>query len=337
MVKLNLVHINKINTFKQSILFLILISFITSQIEWIAYDPETQSASFSNKNNPKKKKLAVEFGKSKIPNYIKVIMIPEPKTPTPLLCFSPTFSGCEEERVILVKRTDGNPSFLFVKREEIDNEVSYRELYIYVTCEKDYCGYTINFEGKEFAEIEPNSVFSYIITQYNREMNFKVIGNADEGSFLTIGIEGSNRAQLNIENQERWPTNLDTGKIITFPINNENENSNILASFNISEGNIGEYLTLNIHIVKDRKAPDNLLYPNGPVIMGMLANDEGYFKEECFPISAFESEKFSYINKYYLTGKIYSKYALFWLADENDLYMEETEIEITNGYISYLI
>ena len=54
--------------------------------------------------------------------------------------------------------------------------------------------------------------------------------------------------------------------------------------------------------------------------MGILPGSEGYFREECFTICAFTSEKFSNANKYYLTGKIYSKYVLFWLADEKNIY-----------------
>ena len=165
-------------------------------------------------------------------------------------------------------------------------------------------------------------------------MKFEVIGEVEEGSYLTIGIEGSSTAELYVDNIDLEPTNLDSGKIITFPL--DTQNSNALLLFTIKEKNIGTYLTLNIHVIKDSQAPDNLLYPNGPIIMGMIGNEE-YFKEECFPVSAFTSNKFKNVNKYYLTVKFHSKYGLFWLADENGMYMEETEHDISDGLLSLLI
>ena len=62
-------------------------------------------------------------------------------------------------------------------------------------------------------------------------------------------------------------------------------NSNILSVFEVKGANLGNYLTLNVHIVTYNAAPDILLYPNGPVIMGVLIGQQGYFREECFPMS----------------------------------------------------
>ena len=337
MVKLDISYIKINNIFKQSLLLFNILSFITSQIIWVDYEIDKQSATYTNINIPKNQAFAVNFQDYEVPYYIKVTIFPEKDTPTPLLYFSPTSLECLSERQILARRTDGKPVSLFIKKEEF--LALEGELYICVTCQEDNCGYTLKFEGKDVAEIELNSVFSYIITQYNRQMDFKVIGNAEEGSFITIGIEGSETAELIIENQEKLPIPLDNGKIITFPLENEleNEDNNYLTSFEISNGNIGDYLTLNIHIVKDAKAPDNLLYPNGPVIMGVIGQNEEYFPEECFPISAFKTDKFLNISNFYLTGKIHSKYANVFLTDENNIYIEGEEQEISDGLISFLI
>ena len=128
---------------------------------------------------------------------------------------------------------------------------------------------------------------------------------------------------------------FDEGKIITFPIGNTNNNS--LATFTLNGTEVGEFLTISVHVVNNYQAKDNLLYPNGPTIMGMLKKDEGFYSEECFPISDFASDKYSAVSKFYLTGRIHSKYALFWLADEKGNYMEETEMEIKDGLLSYVI
>ena len=66
------------------------------------------------------------------------------------------------------------------------------------------------------SEIEVNSVFSYVVSNYNKEMIFDVIGEVEEGSFLTIGVEGSSAARLIIENDEDdyKPIYFDNGSII---------------------------------------------------------------------------------------------------------------------------
>ena len=54
---------------------------------------------------------------------------------------------------------------------------------------------------------------------------------------------------------------------------------------------VGEYLTINVHVVNNNQDKENVLYPNGPIVMGMLSGKNRYFKEECFPISVFSSKK----------------------------------------------
>ena len=145
----------------------------------------------------------------------------------------------------------------------------------------------------------------------SRHLLLNVIGEAKEGSFLIIGFEGSSKAVLDVDDvSSDYIIDIGNGKIVTVPLPVE-ENSAVLKSFSIKNPAKGDYITLNVHTVYDNKAVDNLLYPNGPAVMGVLDKKEGYFKEECFPVSLFVSEKYKYINKFYLTGTIYSKYGLF--------------------------
>ena len=322
------------NILIEIVLILNLISLITSQVNWVYYDSNTRSVEYIHAKKGKTATIALDFQDSTIPYYVRVTAKPTGDSSTPLICFSPKSITCQDNRVVLSKSVDKNPAILFVRREEFQDQNS--ELYIYATCQSDDCEYTILFEGRQSAEIDANSIFSYVVTTYNREMVYEIVGTAEEGSFLTIGVDGSQSVQLNVENLDIGTTELDNGRIITFPVSSE-ENSSSLAKLTVKGANVGEYLTLNMHIVTEGIAPDNLLYPNGPVVMGMLDHREGFFLEECFPISAFESEKYSNVNKYYLTGRIHSKYALFWLADEKGFYMEETEQEITDGQLAVLI
>ena len=329
--------------FKRGLLFLCLITFIYADITYVDYNFNEGSAEYEHTSGSITKTIELDFSNpNQIPYYIKVTITPEEGTPTPLMCFAPEDATCTSGRHSLIKKSDGLSSMMYVRKEEFDSG----ELYIFVTCEeiKDSdgriqpCHYKLKFEGGQAAEIDANSVFSYVVTNYNKEMKFLAMGTAEEGSYLTIGVEGSSSVQINVENQEDFdfPSYyLETGRITTFPI--IPDNSNVLATFTIKGASVGDYLTLNIHVVHNEKAKDNLLYPNGPVVMGLLSAYEGFFREECFPISALAGEKYSNINKYYLTGKIYSKYALFWLADENNMYMEETEQEIFDGQLAHLI
>ena len=313
------------------ILFLSLTSFILAEVKWINFDYSTLSAEYVHDKSTKERQVAFDF-KDYIPYYIKVSVIPEEGTPTPLLCFSATDSTCSSERQALAKNTDGKPAVLFVRREQINGERD--ELYILVTCQDSNCGYTLKAISVQAAEIEPNTVYSYYVSSGNREMRFEVKGEVEEGSCLTIGIEGSSTAQLSIDDVSKPIKDLGTGKIITYPIQTQN---GTISSFSVRGANVGDFITISVHPVINNQVQDNLLYPNGPVIMGMLDETEAYMREECFPMSILTSEKFSFTNKYYLTGRIHSKYALFWLADENGNFMEETEQEISDGLLSVLI
>ena len=331
MAKLNHNCINQVNII-QTLLLLSLLIFIKSDVIYLEYNTVNQSAIYYHNSGEKSQAIGLDFSyQTIIPPYIKVTVIPNEGVPTPLLCFSNEDLTCKEGRKVLAKKTDGLPSVIYLKKQQFENE----ELFILVTCQETGCGYTLKFEGSQSAEIAPNSVFSYLASKNNGEMRFEVMGVAEKDSFLTIGVEGSKSVQLNLENSDYQPYSLETGKIITFPL--ENINSNILATFTIKGANEGEFLTLSVHVVNNGEVEDNFLYPNGPEIMGLLSGDAGYFREECFPVSAFATGKYSTANKFYLMGRIHSKFALFWMADETGMYMEETEIEIKDGLLSYLI
>ena len=121
-------------------LFLNLISFILCEIKRIDYDYSQNYAEYVH--DKQSKKITVAFGfTSKVPFYIKVTVVPEEGTPTPLLCFSPTDSSCNTGIEAIAKSTDGSPAVLFLKREQFEEEK--RELFILVTCQENDCGFEI--------------------------------------------------------------------------------------------------------------------------------------------------------------------------------------------------
>ena len=262
MEKLNKKCIKLIYT---SLLLFFLMTFIKAEeINWVTFNEANHSAIYTHISGAKEQIIGLEFNSINISPYMKITLTPDEITPTPLLCFSEEDSSCKKGRQILSKRTDGLSSMIFIKREQIQSG----KLYLLVTCEESGCGYTIKYEDSEYAEIDADSVFSYLVTKYNREMIFQVMGVAEKGSFLTIGFEGSSKMTMSFEDISISPNNFDGGEIITFPIVNTNSNS--LTTFRIRGAEIGEFLTVSIHVVYDNKAKDNLLYPNDPTIMGML-------------------------------------------------------------------
>ena len=218
--------------FIQIVLILSVLSFITPQIEWIDYDPSTYSATYRHKKDLDKVTVAVDFHDYIIPYYIRVTATPEEGSTTPILCFSPTSNTCSENRIVITRNGDQNPAILFVKREEFEGYD--KELYIVAACQKADCDYTLKFEGAQSAEINANSIFSYVVTNANEGMVYEVVGNGEEGDYLTIGVEGSSYLELDIKDLEMkiQPIYLDNGRIITFPIIDQ-QNSNILAIFTI--------------------------------------------------------------------------------------------------------
>ena len=324
--------INPIYIFQISLLLFCLITFIKAEdIKWVEYNHDDNLVTYTHTSGYKTQIIGLIFEPNKILPYMKVTITPDENTPTPLLCFSSKDSLCNTDRQILSKRTDGLSSMIYIKKEQFQSE----DLFILVTCEDFGCGYTVKYEGSEYAEIDSNFSFSYLVTKYNKQMVFQVMGVAEEGSFLTIGVEGSLKATISVTDIEASSFVFDQGTIMTFPIVNTNSNS--LATFTLKGAEEEEFLTVSVHVVYDNEAKDNLLYPNGATIMGMLFDNDGFYREECFPVSAFASVKYSTVKKYYLTGRIHSKYALFWMKDENGINMEETQIEIKDGLLSYMI
>ena len=326
----NLKKIKNINMLNLLLLFLLLlISPISNdEVEWLPYKASLFQASYKHTIDKRIITVGIDFGTlPDVPNYFKFTVTPNKGFSSPILCFSPTDPLCINDRQILVRRTDGLDSIIHIKKGKIT------KLYVQIICLEDNCRYSLKAKGSDMVMLDVNSEYSYLVSETSKEMEFKVTGSASTGSYLTIGIEGSSSADLVIDGVEKQPFVIDNGKIVTFPI----ESKSLSSTFSIKGATIGDYITLSVHVVNNDKAPEKMLYPNGPVVMGLLDSTEGYFKEECFPVSAFTDNKYLNVNKFYLTGKIYSKYGLFWMADENNLKIDGTELKITDGLLSYII
>ena len=318
--------------------FIILLLSIQSQTT-INYDANSGFTENNYTNIDTSADYKLYFQKKEdIPNYLKVTLTPNLGEETPRLCYSPNSLSCITDRRIISERVDKKPLIAFVKSDEVNKDL--RLIYFTITCKQKGCGYTLRFEGDTTCKINNPTVYSFIATKDTISgMDFELIGEADDNTDINIAIEGSNSATIVLKDTSIriQPLFFDKGKIYTYKLNKICNESCSLSIFTLSGAKEGEYIRLNVHTVYNKNAPDNLLYPGGPTVVGIAHNEGIGGPEECFPISAFEDEEFSTVTYFYLTGKIYSKYALFWMRNEKEELIDSTETKITDGYLAFLV
>ena len=320
------------------ILFFCLFSFGNTQAaEWIDYYGNENFVEFPVVKGPQKKTFGLDIKTdiSKIQFYMKVQVTSDDDNPAPRICFSPDDQSCKS-RQQLVKNPTGKVVVMWLKREEFNKED--QELYILVECATDECSYTIRFEGAQQPSFEPNFVYSYLVNSYNREMRFDVFGSAKD-VFLTVSLDGSSKASLSIDNVYRDGVKYKSGTTLTYFLEDYGLKETNLASITVKGADVGEYLTLTVHLVNctvpnEGLGPNNFLVPNGPEITGYL--EENVLNEECFPLDL-NNIKYKNMNKLYITGRLHTKYGWFFLEDENRNYREETDVEIFDGQLSYVM
>ena len=75
-----------------------------------------------------------------------------------------------------------------------------KNIYVAVTCKSDNCGYNLRFEGKIKCQINTDAgkVYAYVPYSDNSDMEYEVMGTSLKDTFMKIGLEGSNKAKINI-------------------------------------------------------------------------------------------------------------------------------------------
>ena len=299
------------------LLFILLFLYSKAEeIEWLYYNFASNSIKRVEANIILKKNYAIDFEVDKIsqlPYYLKVQVSSTDDGPTPILCFSN-----QDQNFLIKNQLVINPlskeNFIWIKREEFwEND---QELYIMIQCQTETCSYILEIEGSMIATLPSNIVYSYLVGNANKEMKFEVKGSESK-AYMTISLNGSPNSILSLDDIDNRIISYKSGKIITFYLD-ENKSSS-LASFTIKGTTIGDYITLSIHIVNLNSQsgldPKNFLLPNGPEITGYLKRN--IINEECFPIDL-SNDTFKNVNHFYITGRIYTKYAWFFLKNENN-------------------
>ena len=284
--------------------------------QWVEYEVE-------NAKQIQRFRLDFEDGK-KILYYMKVEITVVGDYPTPLLCFSPTDSNCNENREQIVKNPNGKSALMWLKREQFEKDE--QELYIKVVCQKEGAGYILRFSEDQSARFQPNFVYSFYIGNNNREMRFEIDGNGETG-LLVASLEGSRVAVLNSETAITF--DFETGKALHINIG---EATNDTITTLTVKGNVDEYLTLSVYLV-NKEGISNVLEVNGPEITGLL--EKGVLEKECYKVDSFASSTYKSISTFYLTGRIHSQYANVYLMDESK--KEGSFENIVNGQLSKVI
>ena len=326
---------------KFSLLILLsVLTIIKSQDQWIVYT-KGKGFTYPEPNAPQQKRFAIEFNDPSNPSYdgplyMKVeVTAPEGKL-APLLCFSHDDPYCES-RDILVRNPTGNSVYLWVRKEQFLEENT--EPYIVVTCpgNEDTCSYTIkgSDSGSSYMVLEPNTVFSYRVTNKNLKME-ATIANPDsfnDNEVLSICLDGSRDASIAMESYAN-PTTVGTIRCVYLPADQRDDD---WGKFTI-KGLNNDYLTLSINkfnltgVSTFVKADEGYALPNGLVVSSFIKEKA---KEECFPLSNEVLDKAS--ATLYIVGKIHTKYANFFLRNQNGEIVKDSNIEIINGQLSYVL
>lgn len=320
-----------------SLIFLSLFSLLNSQDQWIEYKEgqgfvkDYPKANFTSR-------FAIQFEKkegSKFdgPLCMKIEVISHSGS-APLLCFSKDDPYCES-REILVRNPYGDSVFLWVRKEQYQSSDS--DPYVVVTCTDDdpsNCGYTIkgSDSGDSNAVFYPNFVYSYLVTENTRSFDFRLTNSTefDHTKKIIICLEGSSTAVLSYPSID--PVILNNIQCVQV-YGDPHDVS--WGKFTVNKATKDEYITLSVHSYTTENdvglAVENFAVPNGPIVSGLIRG----VNEECFPISKEQFSKAS--DKLYITGKIHTKYAKFVVKKTNGEIIKDSEKEIIDGQLAYIL
>ena len=326
---------------KYSLLILLsLLTIIKSQDEWIHY-VKGQGFTKEVNNAAEPKRFAIQFedqsGKEYGgPLYLKIeVTAPKGKL-APLLCYSHDDPFCDV-RDILVRNPASNSVYLWVRKEQFQETGT--EPYIVITCpDEAKCSYTIKGSDSDmsYMVLDVNTIFSYKVTGKNTKMDVLIANQTayNNGDIISICLDGSRSASISMSTYQN-AFEVGTIRCVYLPASQHDLD---WGKFTIKASE-DDYLTLSINKftlkgeqVNYGRADDGYALPNGLVVSSYIT---GTTLEECFPLSQEVLSKAS--DKLYIVGKIHTKYANFYLRNENEELIQDTNIEIMDGQLSYVL
>ena len=272
------------------------------------------------------------------PNYVRVTLTPKKGQNTPYLCYSPSDENCVKDRRVYATRADKTPVFACVKKTEISGA---NKINIKVDCKTKNCGFILKFEKAESCQLnaDTGTVYTFVASIDNDLTKYEIKGTTVTQTFIYIGLEGSSKGKINISPNPITPreATYENAYFLAYQVNAQLNETDSIGNFTIDGTVSGELIRLSVYTVQYSKAPNNLLYPGGPAVMGFVfENEVSSSPQLCFPISALASDELKDISKFYITGKIYSQYGLFWPSDEYGEYIEDLEQDIDDGLLAFV-
>jgi len=168
------------------------------------------------------------------PAYIKVILTPNDGQITPNLCYSPSDSNCEKNRVIHATRADKSPVIACMRKTEYSGD---KNINVKVSCRTEKYGYRIRFEGNDRCRLDADkgSVYSYVATSENRHMEFEVFGKSKLETYMHIGLEGSTQAKIRIigDHPNSKSVTYDGAQFNSYQVNIDGNETHSLGEFNV--------------------------------------------------------------------------------------------------------
>ena len=342
----------KSNTFMTILsIFLFLNVFTAVFSEDIKYNKDGPTVKEVDSTTSKNNQYALTFENSEdIPKYIKILLTPKEGKDVPTLCYSPSDPYCLENRRVLISRADREPAIAFGKKSEVKGN----KLNVLVSCKNETtCGYTLTFiKQEESCELDSDKgiVYSFVVLEEKEELEFSAVGKSTSQTYIHVGIEGSENATIYADDatyiipENIYSVNYEGAKFLVYKTNDTEGNITTIFKFSIKNAAKGEYIRLSVYSVHDLadenngfRGPDNLLYPGGAAVLGAVVPIGRGYHELCLPVSALENEEFKSITDFYVTAKVYSKYGMFWLGTKDADFQDDTEVDIEDGLLAYLI
>ena len=266
------------------------------------------------------------------PLYLKIEISSE-SNHSPLLCFSHDDSYCKT-RDIIIKNPNYNSVYVWAKKQQYEGNNF--QPYFTVKCagSETFCAYNITVTGADKINVEPDIIYSYLVTNGNKEMEYEIDkSKLKNDQRLVICLEGSNDAILN------FLSAVDVFRLGNIKCANlaVNENDSNFGKFKIANSNEGEYLTLSVHAYQNTagsigRANNDFNIINTGSITSYIQHEVS--NKECFPLTI---EMLNKATDYlYITGKIHTKYAKFHLENENGEKIKDENVEIKDGLFSYV-
>ena len=328
------------------LLFLSLLSFIQNieidpeKVNWLTYyNDENNLTEIISNSTAKEIRYAVKFltqreeGKEyEGPFYLKIEISVESDN-SPLLCFSHNDPNCES-RDIIRKNPNYKSVYVWVNKEQYEDE-EYKP-YFTVKCTGDvsYCAYNITLIGNERINVEPDFIYSYLVTNKNRNMEYLIDkSKLTPDQRLVICLEGSTSALLKLSDSGIGIINLKSVHCANITTNKNDDTDSV--KFSINQASEGDYITLSVHTYENNE--DNYGNANKDfniINTGWLTSyiHPGASKGECFPLTKEILEKSS--DYLYITGRIQTKNSFLFITNENGDFIDD--LTINDGLFAYV-